>query len=554
MSIKLSRGVLIGAAALAAVASSGLAPGAALRASGAVPPVVVTGVAVNNSSAKIDFLPVAGARDYRIFDVSNPTVVKYAGMIHLDAGPAYHFVMQPDGVTPVYPYTSTLDSFAAWRPQTLNVPGTEIEWNMLGDDQPHTLLVQAVDALGPAPPHNLYDVNTNPTDAPAGLLGSNEGPTPDGNVSINGQGPSTDAPHVIAQSAPFVVQANPAVVPIPSRPDATQTFFDSFDDSENASLQRVGPVNPSTGVMTYTLNAGTPRAWNIVYHGADTDHSVPMVEDGHFMDVLFDGQTPSSLPWYLHSLEHVQYTNMSMTPQASADLSNGALLHLTQEVDGHLDQTFRWLAWQLAPANDPITNFKADDQITNGGTDNSGSPINQSDKALWVQVFAHFCDAMLFEGPASSTNPAPHTNAFVPVTLGKVPACVRMSHWGGNGRGLDNRERWDLFLTTRHIALFEDGQLLMQSDIPDGGLPFTQAKLYFTHYLYPTGLEHLLLPGMEPWETYWLNEFPYSDERHWDNMGFEVLPASAVPANDDFSSLAALIHLPAPSAPQYAQP
>jgi hypothetical protein len=41
-----------------------------------LPAVTVTGVAVNNSSAKIDFTPVPGAKDYRVFDVSMPNVVK----------------------------------------------------------------------------------------------------------------------------------------------------------------------------------------------------------------------------------------------------------------------------------------------------------------------------------------------------------------------------------------------------------------------------------------------------------------------------------------------
>ena len=48
--------------------------------------------------------------------------------------------------------------------------------------------------------------------------------------------------------------------------------------------------------------------------------------------------------------------------------------------------------------------------------------------------------------------------------------------------------------------------------------------------------------------------FRYSDERHWDNMGFEVLAASDVPAGD-YSGLAQYVQPPAvrplggPSAP-----
>src|SRR5262249_21255761 len=157
------------------------------------------------------------------------------------------------------------------------VPGTEIQWNMLDDGASHTLVVQALDQLGPVPPHNLADNNNNPLNPPADMLGANMGMTPDGNTSINGQGPSSDTPHVIAQSAPFVVRANKSFLALPSRPDALQTFYDAFDSAEGATLQPVGTVYPVTGSMTYTLNAGTPRAWNIVTQGLDTDHSMPMV-------------------------------------------------------------------------------------------------------------------------------------------------------------------------------------------------------------------------------------------------------------------------------------
>ncbi len=540
-----------------ATAALGLAlPHPASHALAALPPVVVTGVAVDNSSVKISYNPVAGAKDYRVYDVSDPTVVKYAGMTHLDAGIAYHFVMQPDGVTPVFPYTST-DNFHGTGPQTLTVPGTEIQWNRLDDGASHTLVVQAVDQLGPVPPHNLADYYNNPLNPPADMLGANAGMTPDGNTSINGQGPSSDTPHVIAQSAPLVVQANKALLALPSRPDAVQTFYDTFDSAEGATLQQVGTALPASGKITYTLNAGTARAWDIVTQGLDTDHSMPMVEDGHFMDVLFDGQTPSSIPagWCgLYKLcPHDQYSNLSLSPHTTADLSGGKLLHLTMEVDAHMVDTNRWLSWQLAPATDPITNFHSDNYVTDGFQRNANTlPVNSTDKALWVQLMNSNCDALLLEGRKSPTNPAPITNQFIGLfTPGPTgyPICHRTVHWGDAGAALDDRDRWDLFLTTTHLALFEDGKMLIQADIPDGGLPFTAAKIYFTHYVYATGpfSEPLVLKSSAPWETYWLNYFPHSDERHWDNMGFEVLPASAVPS--DWSTLSSLIHMPASATP-----
>ncbi len=536
---------LLATALLASVVGIAGAHSQVSGASQSLPPVTVTGVAVNNSSAKIDYMPVPGAADYRVLDISNPMTVKYAGMTHLDAGTDYHFVMQSDGVTPVFPYTTT-GNWKGSGPQTLDLPGTEIQWNLLDDGLPHTLIVQAVNMLGPVPPHNLTDNSNNPLYPPAGMLGENMGPTPDGYTSINGQGPFTNAPQVIAQSAPFVVQANKSLLALPSGSNALQSFFDTFDTSEAGTLTQVGPVDARNGVMNYTLNSGTPRAWDIGFQHVDTDHSMPFLDGGHFMDVTYDGITPSSLPPGYQYAYHTTYGNMHMSPQTTADLSGGKLLHVTMEVDSHIADFNRWLSFQLAPATDPITNFADDNAVTLGGLPSANTlPPNHSDKALWVQMFNADCDAMLFTGPTSPTNPAPKYTEVVPFYgKGGPPPCYHMNHFGSMALALDNRERWDLFATTTHMALFDDGQLIVQSNIP-GGLGFNQAKVYFTHYVYATAsqFEGAALLQKAPWESDWINNFQHSDERHWDNMGFEVLPASAVPG--DWSTLSSLIQIPA---------
>src|SRR5262249_12459902 len=141
---------MAGSASFAATLAFAVPAHVSAQAGSSLPAVIVTGVAADNSSAKIDFLPVAGAKDYRIYDVSNPMEVKYAGMRHLDAGPINHFVTRPDG-TPVYPFQSVINGNGVTQPKTLDVPSTEIQWNLLDDGQPHTLVVQAVDSLGPVP-------------------------------------------------------------------------------------------------------------------------------------------------------------------------------------------------------------------------------------------------------------------------------------------------------------------------------------------------------------------------------------------------------------------
>ncbi len=526
-----------------------------------LPNVVVTGVAVNASSAKIDYEPVPGAQDYRVYDVANPTVVKYAGIVHLDAGTGAHFVLQPDAITPSFPYTSTANWHGGTGPRTLDVPSTEIEWNRLQDGRPHTLVVQAVDALGPVPAGNLTDVGNLAVFPPADRPGIGEGPTRDGYVSINGQGPITSTPHVLAQSGAFVAQANPALRPIPSRPDATQAFLDTFDDAEAASLVQAGSVVNAFGspnAITYTLNAGTAKASDLLFQGVDTTVTRPSIVAGQYQDALFDGQTTSTLTRFTQPFSHTLYASSSLSPRTPADLSSGKMLHLTEEVDRHLDRTNRWLSFELAPATEPLTSFRADDSVFGGNAATANAaPVSASNRALWVQVMAGSCDATLLEGSRSPTDNRPLVNNFVPLSsaiTGTYPLCYQPLNWGDNGLGLDNRSRLDLFVTTRHLALFEDGTLLMQADIPDGGLPFTSARAYFTHYLYNTLGENQRLRIAAPYETNWLNNFAYSDERHWDNMGLEVLPAAAVPVTNDFGSLASLIHLPVIKAPALVIP
>ncbi len=268
--------------------------------------VTVTGVAPNHSSARIYYQPVSGAQDYRVLDLTSPTNVKYAGLQHLTAsascpGPscAHHFVTQADGVTPLFPYQ--IASGGGSGPKVLDVPATDIEWNSLGDGQLHQLVVEAVDQLGPAPQANLYMgrdnapvVNPMPTGA---MLGSNKGATNDGNVSTNGQGPYTNSPQVIAQSSPFVVQARQDLHTIPSRASATQQFFDTFENSENATIQQISRQDSGTdsvgnlGSMTFSMNAGTPKEWTIEYRRAGNTNSMPVVGGDPLQVKLFDVAT-----------------------------------------------------------------------------------------------------------------------------------------------------------------------------------------------------------------------------------------------------------------------
>jgi len=487
-----------------------------------LPKLHILSVTPDNSTAKISFKPFPGAKDYRVFDVSEPKVVKYAGMAHLAGGP---FLMNPDG-TPVFPFQRGGNG-----PEVLNIPYPQIEWNLLEDGQPHTLVVQAVNQLGPIPPGNLYNNNNSPqtpNNQTVSTLGMNEGITPDGHDSTNGQGPSTNNPKPIAQSILFIAQANSNYRTIPSTSSASQTFFDTFADSEADQFKRAA-YNPAADTATYTLNAGTDKAWTIYYNGADVRDSYPFISAGHFMDVLFDGGTPGT-----GNPLHTSYGSMSMSPNQTVDLSAGKVLHVTMEVDLH-ESGRRWIGIELAPANDPLTAF-----------DPNSDPLNQSDKALFLDYFPGDCALNIFTGPSAGAGSPPK---WLPLwgALGQANSTCDTSnlYWGGGGINLVNRGKLDLFVTQTHAALFINGQLIIESTIP-GGLPFTQARVNFTHYVYHTANDVNELQQYRPWETFWLDYYRFSDERHWDNMGFEVFPAAAASTSAQWQKLVAMPHAVSP--------
>lgn len=495
--------------------------------------VEITSVSVNYDSVKVDFAPVPGAKDYRIFEASNPSDVKYAGIWHLDAPSGQHFATDSAG-HPSLP----LKVEQGAGPGHIDIPALEVEWNGLMPHRPTTLVVEAVNRVGPVPRENctcaaatgvargVLDRSGHYTVMPS--YGSNAGAIGGGKVAwefaTNGQGPSADRPAAIARSRPFVVTATGRPT-LPSSPNATQVFFDSFPDQEQMSIHRVGPVNAVLGDEKFTMGH-----WTIQYDGADTLDSYPFVMNNHYMDVLFDGGTPgTNMPL------HNNHSLMAMSPAKFAQFSGGRILHITMEVDGHTDGR-RWVGFALAPANDPVQTWYPSDNV----------PINKTDRALFVEIHDNVVSANLYAGRRKNGNDN-HISIAAAAGQGTYMGYRLVGNYQ-YGRGLDNRSRFDLYVSDKHFAVFEDGRKIYDYNFPTP-LPFTTARVYYTHYLYHTGNEILELRQYHPFETFWIADMPWSDERHWDNMGFEVLPANT--ARSNWGSLARLSELPPTSAPLY---
>jgi hypothetical protein len=368
------------------------------------------------------------------------------------------------------------------------------------------------------------------------------------------------------------VQANPNYKAIPSTGSATQTFFDTFDQNQAGSVVQTSrndnfnDIGGQIGKMEYTINAGTPKAWEIKYRGANNRDSMPFISSDHFMDMLFDGATPGT-----SASTHTIYGTMAMTPVQTIDISGGRIAHLTMEFDGH-QSLRRWMDFNLAPASDPLIGWVP-------GT----FPVNNTGRAIFMEIYDGMrgCFLSAYHGTVSATNKN--------VVGGQVPgwSCggdkmYIPKNFTQNGLGLDNKSRYDFFISQTHAAFFQDGVLIAQADIPSNMFSWANEplKAYFTHYLYHStnDIDELMHFGVNgsylcyPMNSYWFNHptqgtsagatpcntayppgygFRNSDERHWDNMGFEVLPASIAPANN-FASLASLVQLPAYGPVTYA--
>jgi hypothetical protein len=368
-------------------------------------------------------------------------------------------------------------------------------------------VVEAVDALGPVSDANTYDhVQWQPTVPGTMMYGMNKGPTADGRVTLNGQGDRLSNPQVLARSAPFVVQADPSRRALPSGPDADSVFYDTFDNHEGMSLHQTGASPPELdppggATKTYVLNDGDPqKGWTLHYQSASAMWAVPFIASDHFMDVNANQFTGSS------------WSTLAMQPQRVWDLAGDSILHATFEADSHMDMSGRrWLGMDFAPAATPFTSWVTGNL--------SVAPLNTSQQGLFVEIYSTVVRYRYFTGPSDQPG------LPVEVNLGNCHS-DRGQHYHYNGRGWDNRSRFDVFLTTTHVLVVEDGVLISHCALPVA-LPWLQTTAYFSHYMYHADAVPQEEPFWGPWNRYVIDRFPVTEERHWDNMGIERLPATA---------------------------
>jgi len=441
--------------------------------------VQITRVVANDDSVVVFFAPVPGATDYRIHLSGDPSKVKYAGVI-------------------------TQEARAGLVPRT----PVAIEWNGIDPARGADLVVEAVDKLGP---FQRMDGSTDDGTASgmAGMTGVMTG------EAINGQGDPSDVPVVLASSDSFHVDCKPAVLA------GAQAFFDNFRSSR--PFVRLPTPAPLDGGQYYgdarDYAAYTNDKWEVRQYGADLTNSKFFVMGGHFMDTTYDGGGPGS-----PNGPHNNDASLVMLPRATADLSGGKVLHVTFEVDAHFDSR-RWCELMIGEAGDTL--------IDSAKFDDFGRRPTVSGSLLRWQIGAESHKLQLFAGDGS----APGVDLMQCVT-GDDNAAVSRVMWdhvgpfaNGTTQDLDKRHRFDLYLSKTHYRIQEttpDGlyNVVRERDFPQGvSLPFDKCQVYFLHQVYHTFNDRSELMEWYPYDSFWYDQRPFSDERHWDNLGFSVLNA-----------------------------
>lgn len=439
----------------------GVAPSGAAT-SGAT--VVVTQVTPNDDSATLTWEAVPGAVDYRIYNTAKPTIFKYSG------------------------------------------GGLSIEMNGLAATGENTLVVEAVDKLGP---FQKMDGFMGP-----GAMDHNGQNTPQ---TINGQGDPSNLPNVIGRSAPVSVTCRARSL------TGAQAFFDNFRNSQTfvQSTRLDAAIIAAIGGANNAQN-GSVREWQndkwvLRNYWGDMENTRLFVMSDHFMETLYDGGTPrSNIPIHNNNASFV------MMPKAVADLSGGKVLHVTFEVDAHFNGR-RWCDVFVAAANDPLL-------VPGKFAENNLSPTTSGNLFRW-EVLNNVHTAELFNGKDASGNL--RVTQFMDTASGigadnfGPTARIRWDRaplWNGTTQDLDKRHKFDLYLSKNRFRIYENGQLLKDKTFPAGvSLPFDKVNVYFVHQLYHTGNDRSEMVNYSPSDAYWYNHRPWADERHWDNMGFEVL-------------------------------
>ncbi len=383
-----------------------------------------------------------------------------------------------------------------------------IEMNGLDPVAGANLVVEAVDKLGP---FQTMD----------GMAGPGAMQMDGMHQAINGQGDPSNIPVVLARSAPVAVSLSPRSM------TGAQAFFDNFRSEPALAAQPLPALTPNTFYGDpQCFNSFANVNWTVRDYGGDLKDTKIFFMGNHFMDTLYDGGTPGgSVPM------HNNNASLVMMPNTVADISGGKVLHVTFEVDPHMDGR-RWCDVFVGAAGDTLVD-------PGKFADFAGRKPTVSGKLFRWEIQDNQHALSLFPGtqPDAFSDIVHLTHQESGVGPDSFGICARSGPWckipwNGTSGDLDKRHKFDLYLSQNRAVIMEQGQVVKDAVFPAGvTLPFDKCQVYFVHQLYHTANDRPELLNYSPDDCYWINNRPFSDERHWDNCGFSVL--NAFPATFD---------------------
>jgi hypothetical protein len=456
--------------------------------------VKIAKIIPNDDSATVFFDAVEGAKDYRVYVLSSDTANGHAGA------------------------TERLYKYSAG--------GLSIELNGIAPVSVTRVIVEAVDKFGPYHTEDFPD---------ARFVG---GLQPSGQVvaSLNGIGDPSNVPNVLARSEVVELTAKPFTL------SGEQVFLDNFRDFKPLKRKSIGADElakyfhgglPADG---YNVTFWENDKWSISTSDIYLKGSSLFVMGSHFMDVLQDGGgVNTNVP------PHNNRGNMSMSPKQIFNIGEKETLHITFEVDAHFADR-SWVSVGVVPAktrfsimnNELVGNklvgdpraprLREDDNQLAGDLD----PIDPDKPRKYGEalVFAVRPNAVrvIQSDPDKGIVPIPREskdtwrdNTYSPTSL------------NGDMTWLDKRHRFDIYLSRTHIRATEDrmdGTPIVTIKDEDLLFPLvdSKVKIYFMHQFYHSEVRARV--DTRRWnsqETYWYNRSPFRDERHWDNMGAEII-------------------------------
>lgn len=369
-------------------------------------------------------------------------------------------------------------------------------------DPIESYVIEAVDKLGPFQRMDGFH-------GPGGV-------TPVGHlIMTNGHGDPSNLPQVLATSAPFKLTTSPRSLP------GAQSFFETWH-----SVQPFGAVLPDSRIFK-RLNgdAATPKLgdqniqsqqnnrWTVNNYLAEMVYYKPIfIMNEHMMNLGIPGGVfGSNVPL------GVNYASTDFLIRQTFDFSGGKVLHATMEVDAHLPgQGRRWLEVFIVPGGEALL----DPAVS---TSTPKKPTDSGRMYRWkIMPSTHHFQAW----QTDSANPtrSKMTEFIGPNDRGATPFHTRRDDFNGTVHNLDKRNRFDIYISASRVKLYENGQCKADKPLPYPG--FDKATVHFVHQYYHFTLQRQEMinnPGHPA--DYFLNLRPFADERHWDNMGAEVLTA-----------------------------